>query len=174
MTAKTFKIHLSDDVALDARTLVDTRALIAGSSGSGKSYCMRVIAEQAAPKLQTIVLDPEGEYTTLRCIAAVDSSQWQITDEGLEQLGDYEPLSLGGDALIARWGPEIGRDGGKRRIFDALAEAGRNGLTRTELAEAAGLEAKSGTYGDYLSRLRRKGLVDGGRGQIKLVEVFFS
>ena len=32
MTAKTFKIHLSDDVDLDARTLIDTRALIAGSS----------------------------------------------------------------------------------------------------------------------------------------------
>lgn len=66
MTSKSFKIHLSDDIALDARTLVDTRALIAGSSGSGKSYCMRVIAEQAARKLQTIVIDPEGEYTTLR------------------------------------------------------------------------------------------------------------
>lgn len=66
MTAKSFKIQLARDVHLDARTLVDTRMLVAGSSGSGKSYCMRLIAEQAAPKLQTIILDPEGEYTTLR------------------------------------------------------------------------------------------------------------
>jgi hypothetical protein len=64
--SKTFAIHLGPGVSLDAATLVDTRMLVAGSSGSGKSYVMRLIAEQVAPKIQTIILDPEGEFTTLR------------------------------------------------------------------------------------------------------------
>ncbi len=66
MATKTFPIHLSQSVSLDARHLVDTRLLIMGNSGSGKSWLLRLIAEQAASRLQTIVLDPEGEFASLR------------------------------------------------------------------------------------------------------------
>jgi uncharacterized protein len=52
---------------LDAAKLVEGRALIQGASGSGKSYLARVIVEQTIPQgLQTIILDPEGEFITLR------------------------------------------------------------------------------------------------------------
>ena len=54
------------EATLDAAKLVDTRMLITGNSGSGKSWLLRLIAEQAAPKMQTIIIDPEGEYATLR------------------------------------------------------------------------------------------------------------
>ncbi len=66
MTAKTFSIQLGKGVQLDARRLVDTRMLVVGNSGSGKSWAVRLIAEQAAPKIQTIILDPEGEFASLR------------------------------------------------------------------------------------------------------------
>ena len=66
MTAKTFSIQLGKGVQLDARKLVDTRMLVVGNSGSGKSWAIRLIAEQAAPKIQTIILDPEGEFASLR------------------------------------------------------------------------------------------------------------
>ena len=44
----------------------DTRGLICASSGAGKSYLLRGIAEQTAEKMQTVIIDPEGEFSTLR------------------------------------------------------------------------------------------------------------
>lgn len=53
-------------VYLDVAKLVDTRMLIQANSGGGKSYAVRVVAEQAMSHVQTIVLDPEGEFASLR------------------------------------------------------------------------------------------------------------
>jgi len=68
---KPFRIDLGKttsglSVLLDATTLLNTRMLVTGSSGSGKSYAIRVLAERFAPKIQTIVIDPEGEFASLR------------------------------------------------------------------------------------------------------------
>src|SRR5258708_15104779 len=49
---------------LDLPRLVDTRLLIQANSGGGKSWLLRLIAERAG--IQTIVLDPEGEFASLR------------------------------------------------------------------------------------------------------------
>jgi hypothetical protein len=49
---------------LDLPTLVDTRVLIQANSGGGKSWLLRLIAERAG--IQTIVLDNEGEFASLR------------------------------------------------------------------------------------------------------------
>lgn len=47
--------------------LIESRALIMASSGGGKSYLMRKIMEEAAEKkVQQIIIDPEGEFVTLR------------------------------------------------------------------------------------------------------------
>jgi DNA helicase HerA-like ATPase len=54
---------------LDLPTLVDTRLLIQANSGGGKSWLLRLIAERAG--IQTIVLDNEGEFGSLR--EAVDA-----------------------------------------------------------------------------------------------------
>jgi hypothetical protein len=40
--------------------------LIQGSTGSGKSYLLRVLAEQILPHTPVIILDREGEFATLR------------------------------------------------------------------------------------------------------------
>jgi hypothetical protein len=48
----------------DLPTLVDTRLLIQANSGGGKSWLLRLIAERAG--IQTIVLDNEGEFASLR------------------------------------------------------------------------------------------------------------
>ena len=55
-----------DGVRLSLDSLMRSRALIQGSSGSGKSYLARGIVEQAAHHVPVIVVDPEGEYATLR------------------------------------------------------------------------------------------------------------
>ena len=51
---------------LDIDRLVETRLLIQGGSGSGKSTLARRILEQTVGQLQQIVIDPEGEFSTLR------------------------------------------------------------------------------------------------------------
>ncbi len=49
---------------IDLPTLVDTRLLIQANSGGGKSWLLRLLAERAG--IQTIVLDNEGEFASLR------------------------------------------------------------------------------------------------------------
>jgi DNA helicase HerA-like ATPase len=49
---------------LDLPALVDTRLLIQANSGGGKSWLLRLIAERVG--IQTIVLDNEGEFASLR------------------------------------------------------------------------------------------------------------
>jgi uncharacterized protein len=49
---------------LDLPTLVDTQLLIQANSGGGKSWLLRLIAKRAG--IQTIVLDNEGEFASLR------------------------------------------------------------------------------------------------------------
>jgi hypothetical protein len=49
---------------LDLPILVDTRLLIQANSGGGKSSLLRLIAERGG--IQTIVLDNEGEFASLR------------------------------------------------------------------------------------------------------------
>lgn len=54
------------NVTLDVESLIYSRALIQANSGGGKSGLLRVIAEQVAAKIPTIIIDKEGEYYTLR------------------------------------------------------------------------------------------------------------
>lgn len=60
------KLAINDKVSLDLLRLVDSRLLIQANSGGGKSWLLRLIAEQAAGHVQVLILDPEGEFATLR------------------------------------------------------------------------------------------------------------
>lgn len=53
-------------VQLNLPVLAETHMFINATSGGGKSSLMRVIAERAAKHTQIIVIDWEGEYSTLR------------------------------------------------------------------------------------------------------------
>lgn len=53
-------------VKLDVARLLVTRLLITADSGGGKSYLLRKILEQVSRTTQTIVFDPEGEFSSLR------------------------------------------------------------------------------------------------------------
>ena len=50
---------------MDIKELLGTRLLIQGNSGSGKSHLLRRLLEQSAPHVQQIIIDPEGDFTTL-------------------------------------------------------------------------------------------------------------
>jgi hypothetical protein len=53
-------------VSFDLDKLLLTRLLIQANSGAGKSWVLRVLIEQLFGHVQVIVIDPEGEFATLR------------------------------------------------------------------------------------------------------------
>jgi hypothetical protein len=54
------------NVSIDLDTLLRTRLLIQANSGKGKSWLLRRLAEQLFGKVQVLIIDPEGEFATLR------------------------------------------------------------------------------------------------------------
>ncbi len=54
------------NVHIDVKTLLKTRALIQAGSGGGKSWLLRRLAEQLFGKVQTFIIDREGEFPSLR------------------------------------------------------------------------------------------------------------
>lgn len=57
---------LSPSMPIDLPKLLETRLLVQANSGGGKSWCLRRMLEQTAPSVQQIVIDPEGEFASLR------------------------------------------------------------------------------------------------------------
>lgn len=53
-------------VTIDVDRLVESRALLCANSGGGKSWLLRRMLEQTFGRVQQIVIDPEGEFFTLR------------------------------------------------------------------------------------------------------------
>jgi len=51
---------------IDLDLLIPSRLLIQANSGGGKSWLLRRLAEQFCGHVQTIIVDPEGEFYTLR------------------------------------------------------------------------------------------------------------
>lgn len=68
---KDISVHLGNDAAgkpvlMDVSVLLKTRLLIQSNSGGGKSWLLRRLAEQLFGKVPVIIIDPEGEFATLR------------------------------------------------------------------------------------------------------------
>ena len=53
-------------ISFHLETLIYSRLLIQSNSGGGKSYLIRGLLERSHGKIQQIVLDLEGEFSTLR------------------------------------------------------------------------------------------------------------
>ncbi|AMB48319.1 DUF87 domain-containing protein [Methylobacterium sp. AMS5] len=58
--------HDGNDIAIDAGKLIGTHLAIVGNTGSGKTYTVRKVLEQTWGAALHIVIDPEGEFHTLR------------------------------------------------------------------------------------------------------------
>lgn len=54
------------DLLCDLDRLIGTRLLVQANSGAGKSWCLRRILEQTHGHVQHLVIDPEGEFPSLR------------------------------------------------------------------------------------------------------------
>lgn len=53
-------------IKIDLETFLETKLLIEADSGSGKSWTIRKLAEECSGKVQQIIIDPEGDFITLR------------------------------------------------------------------------------------------------------------
>jgi len=53
-------------ISVNLQELIKSRALLQANSGGGKSHAMRKGIEEAHGKVQQIIIDPEGEFHTLR------------------------------------------------------------------------------------------------------------
>ncbi len=53
-------------LAIDLASLIGTRGFVTASSGQGKSWLIRLLLERIANRAQMIVIDPEGEFSSLR------------------------------------------------------------------------------------------------------------
>lgn len=62
MTTSTLNIGIN----INLEKLLDSRMLIQAGSGGGKSYALRKTIETVGNKVQQIIIDPEGEFVTLR------------------------------------------------------------------------------------------------------------
>jgi len=60
------KSETKENVKIDLTNLIATRLLIQANSGGGKSWLLRKVLEESYGKVQQIVLDLEGEFSTLR------------------------------------------------------------------------------------------------------------
>ena len=67
---KRILIHLGESdtgkAVIDLAVLLRTRLLIQAASGGGKSWLIRRLVEQAFGKVQIFIIDPEGEFASLR------------------------------------------------------------------------------------------------------------
>lgn len=60
------EIKLNSTTKINLAKLIESRMLIQANSGGGKSHTIRRLLEQTHGKVQQIVIDPEGEFATLR------------------------------------------------------------------------------------------------------------
>src|SRR5277367_3907716 len=83
------------DITIDLDTLIGTRLLVTASSGGGKSETLRRILEQAVGHVQCIVIDPEGEFSTLR-----EKYPFVLVGEGGETPADIRSAALVATKLL--------------------------------------------------------------------------
>lgn len=75
-------------VQVDVEELLATRLLVQGNSGSGKSHLLRRLLEESAGLVQQVVIDPEGDFTSL-----ADHFNHVVIDAGNHTAREIEALA---------------------------------------------------------------------------------
>ncbi|KKN75442.1 hypothetical protein LCGC14_0380630 [marine sediment metagenome] len=61
-----YDVNTKKDVPINLQEIIKSRVLLQANSGGGKSHWIRKLNEESHGKVQLILLDPEGEFHTLR------------------------------------------------------------------------------------------------------------
>lgn len=131
--ARHTKIALGEGLTLDLEALIPSRLLVQANSGGGKSWAIRRLLEQTHGHVQQIVLDPEGEFSSLR------------------EKHDY---------ILAQWMRQTSK--AERSILEALAAEAPRSMSVEEIAEATNYEAGGGGFRNAIGRLRTLEVIRGG------------
>ena len=99
-------------------------------------------------------------------------NSFNITEEGLEVAGDFEPIPSDSEALINLWMGIV--KGGASRMLRALANNYPNSMTREDLGLESNISSTSGTFGTYLATLKRNSLIKVEGGQITASSELFE
>ncbi len=97
-------VRMGEQLVCDVGVLVDTRLLLQANSGGGKSWALRRLLEQTHGQVQHLVLDPEGEFATLRerfdyVVAARQGGDTPADPRSAKLLAE-KLLELGASAII--------------------------------------------------------------------------
>lgn len=84
---------LGKNAPLDVQALIESKLLIQCNSGGGKSWAVRRVLEQTYSSVPHIVIDPEGEFHTLR-----EKHEYAL----LGQKGGDGPADIKSAAMLAR------------------------------------------------------------------------
>ena len=85
----------SHEVEIDLDLLLRTRLLVQASSGGGKSWLLRRLAEELFGKVQVIIVDPEGEFASLR-----ERFDYVLVGKGGETPADVRSAALVAHKLL--------------------------------------------------------------------------
>lgn len=95
---------IGDGLSIDISRLIETRLLLQANSGAGKSWALRRILEQTHGTVQHLVIDPEGEFASLRekfdYVLAARSGGDTAADPRTAKLLAERLLELGVSAIL--------------------------------------------------------------------------
>jgi len=91
-----YTFELGEGLVCSLQTLVDSRLLMQANSGGGKSWALRRLLEQTHGQVQHLVLDPEGEFATLR----ERHDYLHVAQEGGDLVADPSTARALGDRLL--------------------------------------------------------------------------
>jgi len=94
-----------------------------------------------------------------------------VTDTGLDYVGEVPPAPSTHDEIVAMWKNNL--KSGVGRMLDEIVRCYPEPITREELGERSGFTVSGGTFSDYLSQLRRNGLVEVNGDDVRATEVLF-
>lgn len=98
------KFEIGRGVSVDLDTLINSRLLVQANSGAGKSWALRRLLEQSHGQVQHLVIDPEGEFASLRekfdYVLAAKNGGDTLADPRAAKLLAERLLEIGASAIL--------------------------------------------------------------------------
>ncbi len=128
MTTKSRAFPIGHGVNCELERLISTRLLVQANSGGGKSWALRRLLEQTHGRVQQIVIDPEGEFASLRerfdYVLAARQGGDTLADPRAAKLLAERLLELGVSAILDIYELQPGERVRFVRLFlEALVDA---------------------------------------------------
>jgi len=101
----------------------------------------------------------------------IEGTMLKITKEGVDNVGDIEPMPTDTESLIQLWSKHV--KSGAIRMLRVCVDNYPNSILRSELKEEVGIES-AGTFSTYTQDLRRNGLIVIEGDSIKASEELFE